>query len=82
MPKRKKKTKNQRIKDLFLDRPTSHDGWPEGHKGSWVNKTPVNVQIANWLDSMGLLADKDNAVLSEEDLRYLIRTLLIESDIY
>lgn len=58
MKKRKKKSKA--IKDLFLDRPTSHGGWPDGHKGSYTDPdTPVYKQIADYLKSMGLV-DDDN----------------------
>ena len=78
----KKKTTNQTIKDLYLDRPTSHGGWPEGHSGGWIDKTPVNVQIANWLESMGLLDNPPHARLSEAQFRKLIRKLLVETDTY
>ena len=63
----KKKRKSKAIKDLYLDRPTSHGGWPGGHEGGYTDKdTPVYKQIANYLKSMGL-ADDDNprARLSE-----------------
>tara|TARA_R110000772_G_scaffold151005_7_gene261760 strand:- start:1240 stop:2082 length:843 start_codon:yes stop_codon:yes gene_type:complete len=56
----KKKRKGKAIKDLYLDRPTSHGGWPDGHGGSYTDPdTPVNQQIANYLKSMGLV-DDDN----------------------
>lgn len=64
---RKNKRKVNAIKDLYLDRPTSHGGWPDGHGGSYTDPdTPVNQQIANYLKSMGLV-DDDNprARLSE-----------------
>ena len=70
------------IKDLHLDKPTSHGGWPEGHTGSWNNSTPVNKQISDWLDSMGLLDDNERARLSESTLRQLIRKLLRETNNY
>ena len=79
MPKKKMK-KSKKIKDLFLDRPTLHGGWPSGHSGSWNDKTPVNVKIKNWLESMGLLDDVDHGVLSEEYVRHIIRKLLIETN--
>ena len=48
----KKKKRTSIIKDLHLDKPTSHGGWPSGHPGSYTdNSTPVNQQIANWLIS-------------------------------
>jgi|TARA_R110000823_G_scaffold199313_2_gene330453 hypothetical protein len=78
---KKQKKSSKAIKDLFLDRPTSHGGWPNGHPGSFTDpNTPVNQQIANWLISMGL-ADDDNprAKISENLLRKLIRTSLNEA---
>jgi len=79
---KKKKTKSDKLKDLYLDRPTSHGGWPDGHSGSYRdNKTPVNQQIAQYLEDMGLLENPDHAVLSEEIVRKLIRSILLkESD--
>jgi len=76
--KKKKKASSKKIKDLYLDRPTSHGGWPSGHRGGWIDKTPVNVQIANYLKSMGLLEDPEHARLSEGQFRELIRNLLVE----
>lgn len=76
--RKKKNTKNKKIKDLYLDRLTSHGGWPHGHPGSYRdNTTPVNQQIANYLEDMGLLETPDHAVLSEEKLRLLIRSLIL-----
>ena len=79
---KKKKTKSDKLKDLYLDRPTSHGGWPDGHSGSYRdNKTPVNQQIAQYLEDMGLLENPDHAVLSEAIVRKLIRSILLkESD--
>jgi len=69
------KKKNNAIKDLYLDRPTSHGGWPKGHTGSYRdNKTPVNKQIADYLKAMGLIDDaNERARLSETRLRQMIR---------
>jgi len=76
---KKKKTKSDKLKDLYLDRPTSHGGWPDGHSGSYRdNKTPVNQQIAQYLEDMGLLENPDHAVLSEEIVRKLIRSILLK----
>jgi len=56
----KKKRKSKTISDLYLDRPTSHGGWPGGHSGSYTdNKTPVNKQLAKFFQEMGLI-DDDN----------------------
>ena len=68
----KKKRKSKAIKDLFLDRPTSHGGWPGGHSGSYTDAdTPVYKQIAQYLKDMGL-ADDDNprARLAESTSEY------------
>lgn len=73
---KKNKKKRSLEKDLFLDRPTSHGGWPEGHSGSYTDPdTPVHKQISDYLKSMGL-SDYDNprARLSE-DLRLYISLL-------
>lgn len=73
--KRKSKRKSSTIKDLYLDRPTSHGGWPHGHSGGYVDsKRPVNKQISDYLKSMGLIDDSNpRRRLSEEKVRSLIR---------
>jgi hypothetical protein len=50
-------------KNMFLDRPTSHGGWPEGEYDP-----PVNDRIYNYLKSMGLI--------QETRLRSLIRAII------
>ena len=55
------------IKDLYLDRPTSHGGWPEGPSKSYTSDKPVNKQIADFLKSMGLV---------EEGLRDIISNII------
>ena len=77
----KKKKSKKTIKNLHLDKPTSHGGWPSGKPGGYTDPdTPVYKQIANYLQSMGLI-DDDNprARLSEysdvfhcDDKRYFI----------
>ena len=75
---KKKKTKSSKLKDLYLDRPTSHGGWPDGHSGSYRdNKTPVYKQIAQYLEDMGMLESPDHAVLSEAMLRKVVRSFII-----
>ncbi len=84
MKKRGKKSKA--IKDLFLDRPTSHGGWPDGHSGSYQDpNTPVYKQIANYLKSMGLINDDNPQArlaevtrmrLTEHKIRKMIREAL------
>jgi len=82
MPKKKSKKTKQMIKDLHLDKPTSHGGWPSGDNGGWIDKRPVNIQIADYLEKMGLLADVPQARLSENQIRFLVRKLLIELNTY
>lgn len=52
-------------KNMYLDRPTSHGGWPEGEYDP-----PVNDRIYNYLRSMGLMTN--------EDIRYCVRQILWE----
>jgi len=47
-------------KNLYLDRPTSHGGWPEGPSKSFTSNKPVNVQISSWLKSMGMMEEDIN----------------------
>jgi|1_EtaG_2_1085319.scaffolds.fasta_scaffold02542_7 bis(5'-nucleosidyl)-tetraphosphatase len=42
-------------KNLYLDRPTSHGGWPEGPSKSFTSNKPVNIQISSWLKNMGMM---------------------------
>lgn len=77
---KKKKTKSSKLKDLYLDRPTSHGGWPGGHSGSYRDAdTPVYKQIAKYLEDMGLLETPEHAVLSEQKLRQIVRRFLLNS---
>jgi hypothetical protein len=55
------------IKNLYLDQPTSHGGWPEGPSKSYMSNKPVNKQIADYLKSMGLV---------EESLREVIKDII------
>ena len=83
---KKQKKKNKAIKDLFLDRPTSHGGWPDGHSGSYRDpNTPVYKQIADYLKSMGLVDDENPRArlaevtqmrLTENKIRMMIRESL------
>jgi hypothetical protein len=68
--KRKKKKRASRAeKNLYLDRPTSHGGWPDGHPGSYTDPhTPVYKQISGYLKSMGLL-EKSTKDLEENILK-------------
>ena len=52
-----------------------------GHPGSYVdNKRPVNVQIADYLEDMGLLEDLPHARLSEALIHEIFQILLRESN--
>ena len=72
----KKKRKSLR-KELFLDRPTSHGGWPNGGNNSWIGKKPVNDIIYDYLESMGLTADVPHARLSKQKIRTLIKESIV-----
>ena len=75
----KKKRKSKAIKDLHLDKPTSHGGWPHGHSGSYTDPdTPVYKQISKYLEDMGLIDDSNpRSRLSETKIRHLIRETLL-----
>ena len=77
---RKRTTGNRKkLKQLMLDRPTSHGGWPDGHPGSYTDPhTPVNQQISNYLEDMGLLQDVPHGRLSESNIHEIIQILLEE----
>lgn len=62
-------------KQLMLDRPTSHGGWPSGKNNSWIGDKPVNDIIYDYLKSMGLVDDVPHGKLSET----YIRSLIVES---
>ena len=70
MARKKRKTFK---KKLFLDRPTSHGGWPNGDNNSWIGKKPVKDIIYDYLEAMGLTADVPHARLSEAYIRKLIK---------
>mgnify|MGYP001224753846 FL=1 len=74
----KKKRKSLR-KELFLDRPTSHGGWPNGGNNSWLGKKPVKDIIYDYLESMGLTADVPHARLSEQKIITLIKESIIRN---
>lgn len=68
MKKRNKKLK----KALYLDRETSHGGWPYGKNRGWVDNRPVNDIIFDYLEKMGLTSDVPHARLSEAKIRKII----------
>lgn len=64
-------------KRMFLDRPTSHGGWPEGEYDP-----PVRDRIYSWYKSMGMMPESDDEyvdqsgdemLITERDLRRIIR---------
>ena len=73
-----KKFKKNKKKELMLDQPTSHGGWPGGKNNSWIGNKPVGDIIYDYLDSMGLLSNVSHARLSESKIRKLIRIALKE----
>jgi hypothetical protein len=74
----KKKRKSLR-KELFLDRPTSHGGWPHGGNNSWQGDKPVKDIIYDYLESMGLTADVPHARLSESRIKKLIKESIVRN---
>ena len=68
----RKRRKNLR-KQLFLDRPTSHGGWPNGGNNSWMGKKPVKDIIYDYLEAMGLTDDVPHAKLSEQKIIKMIK---------
>jgi len=79
---KKKKTQNRLIKDLYLDRETSHGGWPAGPSRGAYDDRPVNVIISDYLIKMGLADDNERARLSESQLRGLVRKILMQEHMY
>jgi len=63
-------------KELMLDRPTSHGGWPNGGNNSWIGDKPVNDIIYDYLKSMGLVDDVPHGKLSEAHIRMIIKESL------
>ena len=43
------------VKNLMLDKETSHGGWPDGPSKSFTSSEPVNKQIAKWLRDMKMV---------------------------
>jgi hypothetical protein len=43
------------VKNLMLDKETSHGGWPDGPSRSFTSNEPVNQQIAKWLKDMKMV---------------------------
>ncbi len=74
----KKKRKSLR-KELFLDRPTSHGGWPNGGNNSWQGNKPVKDIIYDYLEAMGLTADVSHARLSESKIKDMIIESVLRS---
>ena len=69
-------------KNTYLDRPTSHGGWPVGHPGGYTDSvTPVYKQIRNYLESMGLMRKEEKKEKEPKELkeiRALVREMLLQ----
>ena len=44
-------------KNLYLDKPSSHGGWPSGPSKSFTSNKPVMKQISSWLENMKMLEE-------------------------
>ena len=66
-------------KELMLDRPTSHGGWPYGNNNSWTGKKPVNDVIYDYLKSMGLIDDVPHGRLSESKIKMIIKEAIMRN---
>jgi hypothetical protein len=44
-------------KNLHLDKPSSHGGWPSGPSKSFTSNKPVMKQISSWLEDMAMLEE-------------------------
>ena len=54
--KKKDSSKQKSIKALMLDKPFTTGGWPAGKDRGWLpNSKPVNVQVKDYLDDLGML---------------------------
>ena len=67
--KKKDSSKQKSIKALMLDKPFTTGGWPQGKDRGWLpNSKPVNVQVKDYLDDLGML---EESVLSATTLAAL-----------
>lgn len=66
------------VKNLHLDKEIK--ALPGTHKRVNGKDVPVNKQIIDYLRSMGLLESPQASALSEENLRQMIRKILVEND--
>lgn len=76
--KKNKSKKKKRIASLHLDKQTSHGGWPKGENRGWVDSRPVNKQISDYLEKMGLLSSPSHARLSESLIRHIVKKFILE----
>jgi hypothetical protein len=54
--KKKNSSKQKSIKALMLDKPFTTGGWPAGKDRGWLpNSKPVNVQVKDYLDDLGMI---------------------------
>tara|TARA_Y100001970_G_C13590742_1_gene535431 strand:+ start:62 stop:340 length:279 start_codon:yes stop_codon:yes gene_type:complete len=66
------------VKNLHLDKEIK--ALPSTHKRVNGKDVPVNVQIVDYLKSMGLLESSSCITLSEQNLREMIRKILIKTN--
>ncbi len=67
------------IENLHLDKEIK--ALPSTHNRVNGKDIPVNKQIIDYLKSMGLIESQSLPLLSEENLRKMIRKILIENNI-
>ena len=59
--KKRSKTAKKQIKDLMLDRPFTVGGWPHGEDRGWLpDSKPVNQQISDYFEDMGLIVNEED----------------------
>jgi hypothetical protein len=47
--------KKATVKNMYMDKDSSHGGWPDGPSKSFTSKEPVMKQISSWMKSMKIL---------------------------
>ena len=67
-------------KNLYLDRSTSHGGWPEGPSKSFTSNKPVVKQISGWLKKMKMIDENrksKNINIGRREIREMIFSEMI-----
>ena len=47
--------KKATVKNMYMDKDSSHGGWPDGPSKSFTSNEPVMKQISSWMKSMKML---------------------------